>query len=308
MLSKRIAQRAFRQLGVLINYGPSSILDDLLNGIKVWSLGSGRTDIKIHDGSISGTDTGYLGLVQSAIENEDIFIKFKASREYREILEHVDRDLGSRYYEIIKEYGKIPFALEDYIRIDSCKPFRYTYKGIGRVAPSNLRYAKVALDITALFGDLKGLRISEIGIGYGGQYQALTTISPPKSYTFYDLPQVVNLAALYISKQDPNLDNYSIGNFQHVTNGVDLVISNYAFSELTRELQEIYLENVISKSRCGYIIYNDISKNAFDSIKVEEFVSRIPGATIVEESPLTHRNNVLIVWGHSDLSKLVLKD
>ena len=42
-------------------------------------------------------------------------------------------------------------------------------------------------------------------------------------------------------------------------NQYDLVISNYAFTELPREIQTVYYEKIISKSAKGYITYNDIT-------------------------------------------------
>ena len=80
-------------------------------------------------------------------------------------------------------------------------------------------------------------------------------------------------------------------------NNYDLVISNYAFTELPRHIQEIYLEKVILNSRRGYIIYNDINPAEFKSYKKEELLKVIPGSRIIDEVPLTHPNNCVIVWG-----------
>ena len=201
MFLLRAARRAVRQVKVLINDGPSFMMDELLNGKKVWSLGSIQNPIKHAAGSISGTNSGYLGIVHAALNDQLAFRKFKASREYREILEHVDRELGYKYLQVIKSYDDVNSKFHEYLRLNHCNPFRYTYKGLGRISPSNLRYGKIALDIRALFGPLEDFKISEIGIGYGGQYQALSTLSNLKSYTFYDLPQVIELASLYLSVQ-----------------------------------------------------------------------------------------------------------
>jgi hypothetical protein len=284
------------------------VADDFLNRIKVWSLGPVRSPIQLETGSISGTDSGYLRVVQSALEDQIAFSKFKANREYREILEHVDRELGRKYFQVIKRYGGVPNIFYKYLKSNYCSPFRYTYKGLGRVSPSNLRYGKIALDLRALFGPLDDFEISEIGIGYGGQYHAISTITKFKSYTFYDLPQVVKLAELYLSRVCPDLRIHKTGNFNVTNPGIDLVISNYAFSELDRTLQEIYFNNVIINSKRGYLIYNDIGKGAFDTIGVAEFAKRIPGAVIINEFPLTHKNNTLVIWGHVNLSQLVLTD
>jgi len=306
MILSRILRRAIKQIRIFITHGPSSVFDDFLNGLRVWSLKPESKKFSYSTGSISGTDTGYMRIVQAALSDEEIFSKFKSNREYREILEHVDRELGARYLQIINQYGRIPKPLLHTFILDKCSPFRYTYARLGRVSPSNLRYGKVAMDIRTLFGNLDNFRISEIGIGYGGQYQALTKISNVKSYTFYDLPQVIQLANMYISRVSSELNNHLSGDFNVPNTEIDLVISNYAFSELDRSLQEIYLKNVILNSKRGYLIYNDISKGMFDTIHVEEFARRIPGAIVIEEFPLTHPKNKLVIWGHNNLSQLVL--
>jgi hypothetical protein len=306
MILFRILQRLKKQIRTFTKYGTASIVDDFLNGIRVWSLNPRMGSVVHSEGSISGTDSGYMRIVQASLSDKKMFSKFKANREYREILEHVDRDLGAKYLQIINSYGRLADSLFDFIALDKCAPFRYTYPSIGRVSPSNLRYVKIALDLKALFGDLNEFRVSEIGIGYGGQYHALTKVSNLKTYTFYDLPQVLQLANLYLSQFIPELNNHLSGNHNDPNKDIDLVISNYAFSELSRNLQEIYLKNVILNSKRGYLIYNEIGKGAFDSIYVEEFVSRIPGAVIVEEFPLTHPKNKLVIWGHDNVTNLVL--
>ena len=44
---------------------------------------------------------------------------------------------------------------------------------------------------------------------------------------------------------------------------IDLVISNYAFSECERQTQLAYFDRVIKKSKRGYIIYNQIADRDF---------------------------------------------
>lgn len=305
MLVKRILRRARKQFLLLTTYGPSSLVDDLLNGIRSWSLKRDSSKNRTENGSISGNDSNYLAIIQLALSNEKVFRKFKSNREYREILEHVNREQGKIYLDVIKKYQMVDKPAVDYIKSDYCNPFRYSYSGLGRIAPSNLRYLKVALDLRALFGSLEKLRIAEIGIGYGGQFCALSSLWQLCEYHFYDLPPVMDLTTKYIESLGLNINGIQIANFRKENKGIDLVVSNYAFSELNRNLQEIYLENVVKHSKRGYMIYNDIVRGAFDTILVEEFVDRIPGAEILVEFPLTHPKNRLVVWGHNDSAQLV---
>lgn len=76
----------------------------------------------------------------------------------------------------------------------------------------------------------------------------------------------------------------------------DLLISNYAFTELARDVQEIYLNKIILKSKMGYITYNDINPDFYRSFKKDELLKLIPNSIILDEKPLTHQNNCIILW------------
>ena len=76
-----------------------------------------------------------------------------------------------------------------------------------------------------------------------------------------------------------------------------LVISNYAFTELTREIQDEYLSKVILRAQRGYITYNEITPPSYRSYRAEELLAMIPGARRLPEAPLTHPANCIIQWG-----------
>ena len=56
----------------------------------------------------------------------------------------------------------------------------------------------------------------------------------------------------------------------------DIVISNYAFTELPRSIQDIYLKKVILNSSNGYITYNEIVPEYFNTYKRDELLKIIP--------------------------------
>lgn len=85
-----------------------------------------------------------------------------------------------------------------------------------------------------------------------------------------------------------------------------MLFSNYAISECNRTVQDYYIENILSKSKQGYIIYNQIfeyfenwnSEQA--GYNYEKFAEKLKSYNknieIEKEIPLTHHNNVLITW------------
>ena len=67
------------------------------------------------------------------------------------------------------------------------------------------------------------------------------------------------------------MSKYYFGNDTKKINKIDLLINNYAFSELPKNLQIKYLEEVISKSTHGYMTMNSgLDFNIFLSKKYDE--------------------------------------
>lgn len=250
------------------------------------------------DSSIS--DAGlYPSFCLLASRDDQVFNRFRRSLIYREILEHVNQDQGWAYIEEIEKLGSLPNELNEVIRNDSIgQPKKHQFGEYGECAPSTLRYVKVALDLRQLFGPLDGLSVAEIGIGYGGQCRVINSIWDLKSYSLYDIPEVLSLANRFLVHVGVSLTVVNeIDGRDPLWSEPDLVISNYALSELRREIQEDYLTNVIANAPRGYVTWNHISPPSFQSLTAEELVERIPGAKILPEIPKTHSKNAIIVWG-----------
>lgn len=76
-----------------------------------------------------------------------------------------------------------------------------------------------------------------------------------------------------------------------------MVISNYAFSELNRDMQNFCLENIIDHTSSGYIMWSLLSYKILGGYSVDELLNRIKGSFVIEEQPLTYKGNCIIVWG-----------
>lgn len=168
-----------------------------------------------------------------------------------------------------------------------------------RISPSTLRYAKVLADLCEHFGDLNSLKICEIGVGYGGQARlALSKFPKIHTYSFVDLASVLKLTRKYLSHFPDitaKLEFLTLDKLPEQS--YDLVISNYAFSELNRDIQELYAAKIIRHAKHGYITYNDISDSDLGSIKVENYGTLFKKPVkILPEVPLTHPKNKIVVW------------
>jgi hypothetical protein len=114
----------------------------------------------------------------------------------------------------------------------------------------------------------------------------------------FDIPEVLALANRFldVSGTDLRVVDTCDGRIPDTCSS-DLLISNYAFSELHREVQEMYWERVVRNSSRGYVTYNHIAPPEAKSLTASEFAARIPGARVLPEFPLTHPANVIVVWG-----------
>ena len=285
------AQRSLRVYGI---YGAAQ---ELIIRKSCWSIHSYSFESEPKQTSISD-ENFYLKICELAASNQEVFSNFRRCHEYRLILEHVTKKFGKKYLLIALRNES---ALEYYRRIkvqnDLGNPVMLKFKGIGHSSPTTLRYLKVLIQILEIFGKLDDKIICEIGGGFGGQAHAIAVNQSVKSYILYDLPPVLELNKKFLGAIG-TLDRFEFIDGRDPTErSSDLLISNYAFSELTRDVQLMYLERVVLKARSGYITWNELSYRELGGLSVEELLSKIPDSFLIPEDPLTYPNNVIIVWG-----------
>lgn len=250
------------------------------------------------------TDNDYYPeLCKKAIDDEELFSSFRSNYIYVKTLEHVDYIFGKKYLDIL--LAENFFVEKDYINFFKNDmvgdPMVYDYK-IGKkdfaCAPTTLRYIKELQDLCLIHGNNDAQNVVEIGVGYGGLCRIVSSYwSHLATYTLIDLPEAIELTKKYLS-------NFEVAPDIKYINGIDefpevysdLVISNYAFSELKKEVQKKYLDKVVLNSRHGYITWNNMSAEMLDGYTIEEILSIIPNATIIDENPKTALNNCIIIW------------
>lgn len=169
-------------------------------------------------------------------------------------------------------------------------------------SPSTLRYIKVLVDILKLFDVEKIKTVTEIGVGYGGQCRILMNTLPIECYNLIDLPEVLALTEKFLTALNQTGDlRYIDGTHLYHDAPCDLFISDYAFSELSKPAQDIYIEKIISKSEAGYVSWDGdffASMEMYDGYTLDEFVAILPDAKILPEYPITTSpDNRLVVWG-----------
>ncbi|HIK08652.1 MAG TPA: putative sugar O-methyltransferase [Oscillatoriaceae cyanobacterium M33_DOE_052] len=244
------------------------------------------------------TDNGqYPEFCQNASQDPALFENFRRNPIYNAALEHDSFEQGLEYLEYAKKVKRFDSHLEEFKKNDLIgNPMTFEYEPYGKIAPPTLRYLKVLSDIETHIGNLDNAKICEIGTGYGGLCRIICSYFQVAEYNLLDLPPVLSLVQKYLSHFEINttikyLDVSRLPNQEY-----DLVISNYAFTELRRDIQENYLQNVILKSKKGYITYNDINPKDFNSYTLEELKAIIPNLQVFKEIENTHPKDCMLIW------------
>ena len=250
---------------------------------------------------------GFLTVCGLATRHDSFFREFKRDRHYRSVLEHVSEELGQEYLQNIREEG------EDFLKYASRfqendllgSPITFEYD-VGRFSPTTLRYVSVLVDLKNFFGDLTGFDICEIGAGYGGQCKIITDVSNLGSYTIVDLEAVLPLIRKYLGRLGVKNVVYLMQD--QITEGkeFDLVVSNYAFSECIRRVQDYYVDRILSKAHRGYITYNyggaANETSPYNKHEIVERLSEKHAVRILDEKPKTAPMNFALVWDDTRLS------
>jgi putative sugar O-methyltransferase len=252
----------------------------------------------------SDSDDGtYLKDVKKFLDDYSSFKNFKRFKNYNKILEHLSFETGKKYLDLIYKRDK-SFISKGLILHEMDKlgnPVKYIY-GEMNFSPTTLRYIKVTQDIKLLFGG-KFKSIVEIGGGYGGQLIANDIYLKIDNYTVFDLDDVNMLIKKYVNSFFTNLNFNAISLNQYKVENIDLVISNYAFSELPKSVQIYYLEKVLKYASRGYLTLNCLNKK--DRLNKTELLKLFPEGEFIKEIPKTGDHNLIFVWGHN---KKKLKD
>jgi putative sugar O-methyltransferase len=257
--------------------------------------------------SASEHQEGFLAVCRLAARCDSVFRVFKRNRHYRAVLEHVSEEQGREYLKVIEEEDEeLPKYVSKFQENDlQGSPITFDYD-IGRFSPTTLRYVKVLADLRNIFGDLSGLDICEIGAGYGGQCKIVSDVFSVASYTIIDLETVIPLIRKYLERL--GVRNVVYLTQDKITEGIefDLVVSNYAFSECIRRVQDHYLDKILKKAQRGYLTCNyDGATNETSPYNKEEIVERISENHIVrilDEKPRTAPMNFILVWDDGNLA------
>lgn len=255
--------------------------------------------------SITAQYSGYVDICRQAAEDDVILNNFRSMPSYRCALEIDDGETFCQY--IRNRSSKLLQHLDEFRLLDRIgNPPLIDYEGIGFFTATTLRYVFHADQIVKRFKLPEGAKVVEIGVGFGGQSYILQKVHPCSIYYMYDLPEVEKLV-------DRVMDQLTVKTVQCLPldedlpeETIDLVISNYAYSECDREMQLVYFDRVIKKADRGYFIYNKIAITDYglDSIPLHEFIDLLKKNGCnprVSAELFSGAGNFLITWDKTDV-------
>jgi hypothetical protein len=207
----------------------------------------------------------YRSACTQAARDDATFARFRRVGAYTEIVEPdlPDTDASppiadpAQVRAIVDRHGYAP--LLDRFRLNDTlgDPVVTDYPGLGRFNRFTLRYMKVLGDLEQLFGSLDGLRILEVGAGYGGQCAIIARRFAFARYTLVDLPEALELSGRYL--RTLGIDNVVFQpDFPPEGERYDLLISTYALSELGETLRAAYYDRVLPRTQRGYVLSNKV--------------------------------------------------
>ena len=278
-----------------------------------------------------GKNHGYREVVGRIVaQGIGNFPNFRTIPEYNHIVSLMSQDQGRHLLETAAAVDKNLIASDTFVRAAA----DHARLGGGPVVPlrgirvpsTTWRYVRVYADLRALFGIDSDFdtNVAEVGVGYGAQCDIVQRIgamlapfgTPARArrYTLCDLPEVEALAEQYIRaiRGSSATDLLALGKLNSNPNSTtscasasgdySLFISNYAFSELTSAVQQIYWDEVISCSRRGYV-----TMNAYNGMSTTDFVAKLResgrhDATIMDSYPQAvcpgrNVSTAVVVWG-----------
>ncbi len=239
----------------------------------------------------------YNEALYRAASDDEAFEFFRRAPGIREIVEGVPTCVGHGYHEKLRaKLGDEALALMwDRITENDRygNPERLELSPQGHAASTTMRYAWNVTDMIAHGVVLDDADIVEVGGGYGGLCRMIHAFHKPKSYTIIDLPDALALADRYLKCY--GIDARMVSCDAYGVEPIDTFISNYALTELTRDVQDEYVNKLMTHAVCGYVTFNSQPRNAANQWSLEELGRMVPGgATVVDENVKRSECQVLI--------------
>jgi putative sugar O-methyltransferase len=247
----------------------------------------------------------YLDICRECISDENKFNNFKNNPSYTAILEHATYENGKMCIEFIEKMTDFSKEIQPYLNEykendiygNTKKCF---YERYGDISPTTLTYIYNYIKIKQAVPDIDNVKnIVEIGGGYGGQCKIISSRIKFESYTIFDLKEPTELQSKYLNLLNvKNVDCLHPLVFNNFNNkDIDLIISTFAWSELSKEVQLFYFNTYIKKAKHGFFRCN----LCYSGLNREEIIELFMSAGfnnlfIGQQEVSIQDNSTLFIW------------
>lgn len=265
----------------------------------------------------SGSDIkSYKEVCLLAAKDDFVFNTFRRHKDYAHIVgEGGEEEVCRAALDIIQrdcpDLAKYSKKFEESEKYGNPVIHKYDF---GEFSNTTIKCIKVLCQFKNIFGSLDGYDIIEIGGAYGSQCKIISDVFNFRSYTLVDLAEVLPLVQKYLTKLKVQ-NVFYLPPDKISNNGIyDLIISNSAFAECERFIQDDYIDKILKRVKRGFIIYNSDThpSQKYDPVRpyyrkeIIQILSKYHNLKIFEDyrhysfsSPFYH--NPIIVWDDTSI-------
>lgn len=233
-----------------------------------------------------------------AIKDDKNFASFRSLSGIRDIVEGIPDITGIDYFTKLVNNLSLDGLTKIWDRAtknDHVGSPRLVEFEINKLASSTtMRYLWNVLDMEERQIVLDDVDIIEVGGGYGGLCRMIHEFHTPKSYTIIDLPNALMLAKRYLKCFDIEIKTVSCDEFNKEP--VDTFISNYALTELTKQIQDKYVQKIMCNAKYGYVTYNSQLRNEKKQHSLNDLRKSVSGYTDVYNENVKKSECKVLIW------------
>jgi len=246
----------------------------------------------------------FLAFCKKAIADPKVFRRFKRDPIYNLFYENVSFEEGNALLHWIQE--RMPEVLEEN-KLEKVReldylgnPHVYVFEPIGPFSASTLQYLKIAGELQSHFGDLKKVRIVEIGGGCGGLCKILCDLFDVEQYSIIDFPESLELCKKHL--QALGMEGVQFIPLDEVkSQRCDLLISQYHFSGANGLIQKKLMKKLFPRASYGYLVCNFYPRHfRIRPLAKEQLFKKIKrlhqNVEILPEEPQTGKENCVVLW------------
>ena len=284
---------------------------------RLWTITGDWLDIKrplssvesvtADDGSISGT-MDWPRACTALVSGEWTSKNFRRLHAVRQVVETLGPVDGRHFGRWIRNNASSYLTDQRVAAVDTWgDPIRWPAACLGTprsFSPTTLRFLAHALWLKKKGLVKEGGTVVEIGVGFGG-LAAMNAIVSNATTIMIDLPPVAEASMLQM--RELGLGDFASNDHSKAKSSDVCFISNYAFTELSRDLQDEYADQFIRHADRGVILSNAAvfagHMRSRNNNQIIELLSKhgIHAKAESERSILCtsdrHHGNVIVGWG-----------